>query len=91
MREIIRHSDANIKSWTDKCEDDITRPTRTFIIEVRPLLHKIFQSSHQMLQPGVRGSYTPLHLQLIHCCQCAGDTGERGHSSAHHVRRHRSL
>ncbi len=41
VREIIRHSDANIKSWTDKCEDDITRPTRTFIIEVRPLLHKI--------------------------------------------------
>ena len=34
VREIIRHTEADIKSWTDKCEDDITRPTRTFIIEV---------------------------------------------------------
>jgi len=35
VREIIRQTDSDIKSWTDKCEDDITRPTRTFIIEVR--------------------------------------------------------
>ena len=34
VREIIRQTDADIKSWTDKCEDDTTRPTRTFIIEV---------------------------------------------------------
>ena len=34
VREIIRQTEADIKSWTDKCEDDTTRPTRTFIIEV---------------------------------------------------------
>ncbi len=35
IREIIKQTGADVKSWTDKMEDDLTRPTRTFIIEVR--------------------------------------------------------
>lgn len=34
IREIIKETGADVKSWTDKVEDDLTRPTRTFIIEV---------------------------------------------------------
>ncbi|BDA41063.1 hypothetical protein COCOBI_01-7180 [Coccomyxa sp. Obi] len=36
IREIIKETGADVKSWTDKVEDDLTRPTRTFIIEGHP-------------------------------------------------------
>lgn len=35
VREIIKATDADIKSWTDSGRDSSARPTRTFIIEVR--------------------------------------------------------
>lgn len=38
MREVCRQTGADIKSWTDQSKDEAsraTRPTRTFVIEVR--------------------------------------------------------
>lgn len=37
IREVIKQTEADVKSWTDKLEDESMRPTRTFIIEVRSL------------------------------------------------------
>jgi len=37
VREVCRHTGADIKSWTDQTKDEATRtprPTRTFVIEV---------------------------------------------------------
>ena len=42
VREIIKLTDADIKSWTDAgCGDDAQRPTRTFIIEARTPLQTL--------------------------------------------------
>lgn len=42
IREVIKETGADVKSWTDKVEDDLTRPTRTFIIEVGSHLKPMF-------------------------------------------------
>jgi hypothetical protein len=55
VREIIKLTDADIKSWTDAgaC-DDSQRPTRTFIIEARPLCSQNPLAS-PWLHPGFHG------------------------------------
>ena len=52
VREIIKYTEADIKSWTDTLEDELTRPTRTFIIEVTAAAAQI--------------TFTPGSIVLLH-------------------------
>lgn len=84
VREIIRQTDADIKSWTDKCEDDTTRPTRTFIIEVLSLPPgSLAQLTLTLLTLHVLPLFARLFLdaQLLR----AGLPGERSEGAHDHV------
>jgi len=66
IREVIKQTEADVKSWTDKLEDESMRPTRTFIIEVKrlDLPEGILSGFHYHDLSYERGSFPTLWLSV---------------------------